>query len=157
MPLVTADGALLAQRMTLGGADDYAFFQSMLRFNVNEVTAAKLSILEIDMAEGSILSVVDRQISLLPGQRVIDVNSPVVGQRVCDPIVVSGYSSTFEGNVILTLSEPDGNPLTQIPTMGGSMGSYRDFATELPYNVNDATPLLLSVAESDASGRFPTI
>jgi hypothetical protein len=155
--LDTDDGTLVAQRMTLGGAEQYAFFQTNIRFNVNNVTAATLHVAEIDMAEGSILQSVDRKINLLPGQRVIDVTSPVVGQFVCSPILVSGYSSTFEGNVVLTLSDTTGGVLTQIPTSGGSMGNYRDFATPLPYKVNDPTPLLLSVAETDASGRFPTI
>ena len=155
--LMAADGTMLAQRMTLGGSEAYAFFQTDMRFYVNEATEATLNILEIDMADGTILSTFDTPLTLLPGQRVIDVNSPVVGQAVCDPILVSGYSNTFEANVVLTLSEPDGNVLAQMPTIGGSMGTYRDFATPLSYTVSEATPLLLSVAETDASGLLSTI
>jgi uncharacterized surface protein with fasciclin (FAS1) repeats len=155
--LSLADGTLLGQRMTLGGAEEHGFFHTNVRFHVNESAEAILSILEIDMAEGSILYTVETQITLLPGQRFIDVNSPVVGQSVCDPIIVSGYSNTFEANVVLTLSEADGNILLQMPTLGGSLGVYRDFATPLSYAVEEATPLLLSVAETDASGLLNTI
>jgi hypothetical protein len=44
-----------------------------------------------------------------------------------------------------------------MPTLGGSMGLYNDFATPLTYTVNNPTPALLSMAESDASGRLATI
>jgi hypothetical protein len=47
--------------------------------------------------------------------------------------------------------------LAQLPTIGGTMGTYRDFATPLSYTVSVATPLLLSVAETDASGILSTI
>jgi hypothetical protein len=80
-----------------------------------------------------------------------------VGEAVCNPILVSGYSNTFEANVVLTLSEPGGNVLAQIPTMGGTMGFYRDFATPLSHAVTKPTPLLLSIAETDASGQVNTI
>ncbi len=155
--LVGSDGTMLAQRMTLGGADAFAFFQTKLRFDVAEATDATLNVLEIDMADGSILSSFDTPITLLPGQRVVDVHSPTVGEAICNQILVSGYSNTYEANVVLTLSEPSGEIVTQMPTMGGSMGTYRDFAATLPYTVNEATPLLLSVAETDASGMFSTI
>jgi hypothetical protein len=111
----------------------------------------------MDMADGSMISNFETPITLLPGQRVIDVNSPVVGQAVCNPILVSGYSNTFEANVVLTLSEPSGDVVAQMPTIGGTMGTYRDFAAALPYTVTQATPLLLSVAETDASGILSTI
>src|SRR5690606_8834379 len=104
-----------------------------------------------------ILNTVEAPITLLPGQRLIDVNSPSVGQAVCNPILVSGYSNTFEANVVLTLSDPDGTVLLQTPTMGGTLGAYRDFATSLSYSASKATPLLLSVTETDASGRLNTI
>jgi hypothetical protein len=143
--------------MTLGGSEDYAFFQTDLRFDVRDATEATLNLLEIDMADGSILSTVDTPLTLLPGQRVLDVTIPVVGDTVCDPIVVSGYSNTFEANVVLTLQDPNGQVLAEIPTIGGSMGTYRDFATPLPYNVSEATPLLVSVSETDAEGNLPSI
>ena len=155
--LTTADGTLIAHRMTLGGAEEFAFFETGLRFYVDETTEAILSVMEIDMAEGSILNAVDTPVTLLPGQRVLDVNSPTVGQNVCDPIIVSGYSSTFEANVVLTLSQPNGEVIAQVPTTGGTMGVYRDFATPLSYAVEAPTPLLLSVSETDASGVLSTI
>ena len=155
--LSATDGTLLAHRITLGGDEAYAFFHTDLRFFVSEGTEAILSVREIDMAEGTVVSATDTPITLLPGQRFIDVNSPTVGQMVCNPILVSGYSNTFEANVVLTLREPDGNMLLQIPTMGGTMGHYRDFATSLNYEVNAPMPLLLSVAETDASDRLNTI
>ncbi|MCC6457588.1 MAG: fasciclin domain-containing protein [Caldilineaceae bacterium] len=155
--LVGSDGNLLAQRMTLGGAEKYAFFHTDVRFYVPDNTEATLNVLEMDMADGSILSTLETPLTLLPGQRLIDVTSPAVGQAVCDPILVSGYSNTFEANVVLTLRDPSGQTLAQLPTLGGTLGTYRDFATPLPYTVSAATPLLLSVTETDASGLLNTI
>lgn len=159
--LTAPDGTVLAQRMTLGGEDNYAFFQSSLRFHVDEVTEAILSAHEVDLADGTLLYTTETPVTLLPGQRFVDVNSPAIGAMVCDPILVSGYSNTFEGNVVLSLYTPEGELLTQLPTIGGTMGFYRDFATPLPYPkdvaLNQATPLLVSVTETDAAGILTTI
>ncbi len=155
--LVRPDGALLGQRTTLGGALDYAFFQTHLRFSVSEVTTATLNVVETDMADGTILTTISVPITLLPGQRVIDVTTPGVGQALCDQILVSAYSNTFEANVVLTLSTPEGEILVDLPATGGTLGTYRDFAMLLPYEIDEATPLLVSVTETDASGRFPSI
>jgi uncharacterized surface protein with fasciclin (FAS1) repeats/LysM repeat protein len=155
--LIGPDGALLAQRTTLGGALDYAFFQTHVRFNVQDVTEATLNVIEMDMADGSILTEISVPVTLLPGQRVIDVTTPGVGQAACEPLLVSGYSNTFEANVVLRLTDPDGETLAEVPAMGGTLGVYRDFVTTLPYQVDEGTPVLVSVTETDASGRFPSI
>ena len=155
--LVGPDGALLAERATLGGALDYAFFQTYVRFNVQDVTEATLNVIEMDMADGSIVTEVGIPITLLPGQRVIDVTTPGVGQAACEPLLVSGYSNTFEANVVLRLTDPNGETLAEVTAMGGTLGVYRDFVTTLPYPVDEGTPVLVSVTETDASGRFPSI
>jgi hypothetical protein len=167
--LTLPDDTILAQRLTLGGDDAYGFFQTSLRFHVDEATEATLSVHEVDMADGTMLHTIERRLTLLPGQRVLDASSPLVGARVCDPILVSGYSNTFEANVVLSLITPEGDLLTQSPAIGGAMGFYRDFATELAYPTNEATnettdgtidaatPLLVSLAETDASGLLATV
>src|SRR5690606_3240831 len=53
--LTAPDGSVLAQRMTLGGEEDFAFFQTSVRFFVDEATEATLSVHEIDIAEGTTL------------------------------------------------------------------------------------------------------
>jgi hypothetical protein len=58
---------------------------------------------------------------------------------------------------VLTLRQPDGNILAQIPTIGGTMGVYRDFAEALAYAVTEPMAVLVSVAETDASGLLNTI
>jgi uncharacterized surface protein with fasciclin (FAS1) repeats len=155
--LVDAQGQVLAQRAAQGGMTDFAFFQTSLRFSVFEVTEATLRIVEMDMADGSILTEVSVPLTLIPGQRVIDVTSPVVGQLACGQVLVGGYSNTFEANVVLTLQTPLGAQLEQLPAMGGTLGVYRDFVTPLAYTGDETAPLLVSLEEQDASGRFPAI
>jgi hypothetical protein len=82
----------------------------------------------------------------------VDLNSPTVGAVVCDPIVVSGYSNTFEATVSVDLHTRNGTIITQTAAMGGNLGFYADFSTALEYEVAAPQPLLVSAFEGAASG-----
>ena len=58
---------------------------------------------------------------------------------------------------LITLQEPLGSVLEQVPASGGTMGNYRDFVVELAYTTDKAVPLLISLEETDAGDRFPAI
>ncbi|RIK55921.1 MAG: hypothetical protein DCC57_04310, partial [Chloroflexi bacterium] len=78
--LVGEDGALLAERATVGGTGDaHAFFATYLRFTVSEPAKATLYVTDMDMAEGTVMAQVSVPVTLLPGQRVVDVTYPAVG------------------------------------------------------------------------------
>jgi hypothetical protein len=167
--LIGPDDTILAERtLAVGPPSDEpssetadpntsAFFAGYLRFYVDQTTEATLRVVEMDMGDGTILSEARVPITLLSGQRVLDITTPVVGQAVCDDIIVSGYSNTFEANVVVRLLTPDGSVQAEIPAMGGTLGVYRDFATTLPYPVDEPTALLVSATETDAAGRFDSI
>lgn len=157
--LVDEAGTVLAERLTMGGTvDTHAFFHTFLRFSVTEPIAAVLSVVDMDMAEGLVTEQVQIPLTLLPGQRLIDVTYPTVGGVVCGTLTATGYSNTHEANVVVELLSRDGAVLEQVSAMGGTLGIYRDFVAPLAYVVSDgAQPVLLAAYESDASGRFPHV
>lgn len=157
--LVDEAGTILAERLTMGGTvDAHAFFHTFLRFSVSEPTTAVLSVVDMDMAEGMVTEQVQIPLTLLPGQRLIDVTYPAVGGVVCGSLTATGYSNTHEANVVVELLSRDGAVLEQVPAMGGTLGIYRDFVAPLTYAVSDgAQPVLLAAYESDAGGRFPHV
>lgn len=151
--LTGADGTVLAERNTLGGSvDGFRFFHAYLRFTVSEEISATLEVFETSAKDGSEINKVTTPLILLPGQRVIDLNAPGVGATVCSPISVRGYSSTFEANVVTTLSQRNGTQITQALTNGGNFGVYQDFSATLTYTATTAQPLLISAYDTDASG-----
>ena len=143
--LTGADGTLLAER-TIPVGEAAAFFRTYVRFEVTEPTDASLLV-------GSQAITV----TLVPGQRFIDVNTPTAGGIACGAVTVDGYSNTFEANVVVTLTTHDGQPLEQMPTLGGAYGLYRDFGATFSFAGDEATALLVTAYEVDASGRFDTI
>lgn len=68
--------------------------------------------------------------SVAPGIRV---TSPEQGATVSSPVVVSGESTSFEGNVVWQVWR-DGDPVQQGFTTGGSMGAFApfEFSVDLP-------------------------
>ncbi len=71
---------------------------------------------------------------------------------VCNPVVISGYSNTFEANVVVDVRQRNGLVLTQTSTLGGNLGIYRDFSASLTHPVTTAQPVLVSAYEGAASG-----
>ncbi len=154
--LTAADGNVLAERYTLGGSvDGFAFFESYLRFTVIEEISATLEVFETSAADGNEINKVTVPLQLLPGQRFVDLNSPTAGATVCSPIVVSGYSNTFEANVIVELRSRAGDVITQTNTTGGNLGIYADFAASIEYDAESAEPLLVGAYEVSARDGTP--
>ena len=154
--LCEGGGTILAERSTTGGAvDGFAFFHSYLRFTVTEPMTGVLEIFETSAKDGSEISQVTIPMTLLPGQRVIDINNLTPGKAVCAPIVVAGYSNTFEASLLVELSERSGAALSQTPATGGNLGVYAEFLTTLEADADAAQPLLVGAYEEAASGDGP--
>lgn len=152
--LTNSAGDVIAQRNATGGSvDGFDFFHTAIRFFAQEEDTATLEVFEIDAATGEEINTVSVEITLLPGQRFIDVDSPTVGAAVCSPIAIAGYSNTFEANVSIELNERDGTTLTTTNATGGNLGIYDDFFTAPIFEVEEPQPLLVSVYEQDAAGR----
>lgn len=151
---------VIAERSTIGGAaDGFAFFHSYLRFTVTEPITGTLEVFETSAEDGSEINTVTIPMILLPGQRVIDINNLTPGKTVCSPIVVAGYSNTFEATLLVDLSDRSGATLSQTNTMGGNLGVYAEFLTTLEVDTGSATaatqPLLIGAYEEAASGAGP--
>jgi hypothetical protein len=154
---------LLAERFTIGGSvDGHDFFHTQLRFELNiepgQVMSATVEFSHEVMTEEGSESAANRSdtvvipILLQKGQRRIDVNSPRPGEALCQRAFVSGYSNTFEANVVLTLSERDGTEVEVKPTEGGTFGFYREFSDSFDHEVTGPTAMLVSAHEIDARG-----
>lgn len=154
--LSDGSGNILAERSTTGGAvDGFAFFHSYLRFTVTEPITGVLEIFETSAKDGSEISKITIPMNLLPGQRVIDINNLTPGKAVCAPIVVAGYSNTFEASLIAELSDRSGATLSQTPATGGTLGVYAEFLTTLETTADAPQPLLVGAYEEAASGDGP--
>jgi hypothetical protein len=154
--LTDKDGQVLAERNTLGGSvDGFAFFDSYLRFTVSEMISGTVEIFETSAKDGSEINKVTIPVVLLPGQRVIDLNQPTVGEQVCNPVLVAGYSNTFEANVAITLNHRDGTQLALTTALGGNLGLYADFSTVISQTVAAPQPVLIGAYEESAAGFGP--
>lgn len=149
-------GTILAERSTTGGSvDGFAFFHSYLRFSVTEPITGVLEVFETSAKDGSEINQVSIPLTLLPGQRVIDINNLAPGKAVCAPIVVAGYSNTFEASLLVELSERSGAALSQTPATGGNLGVYAEFLTTLEADADAAQPFLVGAYEEAANGDGP--
>jgi hypothetical protein len=147
------DGQILAERYTIGGSTDgFAFFDSYLRFTVGAMISGTLEVFESSAKDGSEIHKVTVPVVLLPGQRVIDLNEPPIGARRCNPVLVSGYSNTFEANVVVTLDRRDGTQLALTTALGGNLGLYADFSTIISRTVTAPQPVLVGAYEESAAG-----
>ncbi len=156
MRLSAAGGEILGERTALGGSvDGFAFFDSYLRFTTSEVISATLEVFEVSAKDGSEIHKVSIPLTLLPGQRVVDLNAPTPGEGACGSIYVSGYSNTFEANVLVTLSARSGEVLTSTSTLGGNLGVYKDFSTVVAYDPAEPVAVLVGVTEESAAGFGP--
>jgi hypothetical protein len=149
--LFDQNGDVLAERSAIGGSvDGFDFFHTYVRFNVSEVQTGTLEVFEESAEDGSRLTEVLVPLTLLPGQRVIDLNTPEVGATLCEPIIIAGYSNTFEATVGIDLRQRNGDLITQTFTTGGNLGIYSDFSIALTHPVTEPQPLLISAYETSA-------
>ncbi|MCE7980115.1 MAG: hypothetical protein DYG89_02890 [Caldilinea sp. CFX5] len=151
--LTDKNGQMLAERNTQGGSvDGFAFFDSYLRFTVSETISGTVEVFETSAKDGSEINKVTIPVVLLPGQRVIDLNRPMVGDAVCNPVLVNGYSNTFEANVVVTLNQRNGTQLALTTALGGNLGVYADFSTVISGTVVAPQPALVGAYEGSAAG-----
>lgn len=151
--LTDRNGQVLAERNTQGGSvDGFAFFDSYLRFTVSETISGTVEVFETSAKDGSEINKVTIPVVLLPGQRVIDLNQPTVGDQVCSPVLVNGYSNTFEANVVVTLNQRNGTQLALTTALGGNLGVYADFSTVISRTAVVAQPVLVGAYEGSAAG-----
>ncbi len=154
--LSDAAGNILAERNTIGGAvDGFDFFHSYLRFTVTEPITGVLAVFDISAQDGSEINTISVPMTLLPGQRVLDLSNLTPGQTVCSPIVVAGYSNTFEATLSVELSERNGDPISQATAMGGNLGIYAEFLTTLDAEAPAVAAVLVGAYEEAASGDGP--
>lgn len=148
--LTTTEGLLLGERFTRGGGvDGFDFFHTYIRFNVTEPTDAILELYEQSGPDG-VGSLIAIPLTLLPGQRFIDLHRPTVGETICGAAAVSGYSLTFEANVTIQVDNRDNSPRQTNFTLGGGV-AYAPFNTQLPLAVTGPTPLLVGAYEISAA------
>ncbi len=150
-----ASGEVLAERIATGGGQDYDFFHTYIRFEplVEEESLAVLELFEVDANSGAEINKVNIPIILVPGQRMLDVFTPTAGQKWGATDAVTGYSWTFEGNVVLELSARDGTPLQQTAAIGGGI-MYDGFSAGFDYAPSAPTAAVIGVyAVSPRDGR----
>lgn len=150
--LLDENDEVIAEQFAMGGfVDGFDFFHTYVRFSTNEQQNGTLEVYETVGINGE-QSLASIPLVLLPGQRVVDLNSPTVGQAVCSPVSIGGYSNTFEANVVVALSERDGTGIASQPTQGGNLGIWRNFGAGLEHPVTEAQPILASAYEEDGIG-----
>lgn len=122
-----ATGEVIAERYAMGGGTEFNFFHTYIRFDTMKLQDATLEVFEISAMDGAEINKVEIPIKIAPGQRTIDLLSPKVGETVCGLIRVSGYSDTFEANVVIAAWPRDIEAINEVPTSGGNIGIYRQF------------------------------
>ncbi|MEX1018119.1 MAG: Gmad2 immunoglobulin-like domain-containing protein, partial [Litorilinea sp.] len=158
MQLRAEDGEVLAERYTTGGSvDGYDFFRTGLRFTVQEPVSATLVVFEQSMQDGGMMQEVEIPLTLLPGQRFIDIHQPKEGARLCETVLLAGYSNTFEGNVSLEITDPAGEILALGYATGGTFGIYREFFHSFDFQSDSPTPILITAYELDAAGFYDRV
>jgi germination protein M len=93
--------------------------------------------------------------SLLPA---ILVTSPQIGEKVGNPVTVSGTANVFEANVTVEIVDASGKVLGHtFTTATCGTGCRGTFSVEIPYEVSSATRGLIIVHDDDAAGTgtFP--
>lgn len=71
---------------------------------------------------------------------------------MCSPVVVNGYSNTFEANVVVTLNQRNGTQLALTTALGGNLGVYADFSTVISRTAVVPQPALIGAYEDSAAG-----
>lgn len=151
--LVDEDGNLLAERETIGGAGlNYDFFQTYLRFDVTETQPALLRIFTVAQGAGAD-EVVEIPLTLLPGQRTLDMIAPLVGEVLCDSLYAAGYATSLSDQLVLTIgSRTRVEELEKVDLT--AKGRYGSFTFSQDYVVAKAEPLLIGAYTLDEAGLF---
>jgi LysM repeat protein len=152
--LLDAEDNILAERSGIGGATHgLNFFQTYLRFVVEEETPARLVAFRIRARDGASLDQVEIPVVLLPGQRAVDLLDPRPGELACTGIFMDGYATTAEGEVLVTIEERDGAFVKSEKAPAGRPNFYAAFRKSIPFAVEVARPLLISVHSPGPNGE----
>lgn len=149
--LLDTDGNLLGEQRTRGGMTEFDFFHSYLRFEVTEEVNATLELYEAAAVDQPPITKIVIPLTLEPGQRFVDLNQPTPGSKGCGPVLVQGYSNTFEANVAVEIVSRSGAGLAFTNTLGGNFGIYRQFSTYLDPGLS--TPVAALVGAYEVSPR----
>ena len=85
---------------------------------------------------------------LLP---LILVESPIIGQRVGNPVTVSGIANVFEATVSLRILDENGREVAStFTTATCGTGCWGDYSVSVPYSVDHEQPGIVEVYESFA-------
>jgi Sporulation and spore germination/Immunoglobulin-like domain of bacterial spore germination len=88
--------------------------------------------------------------TLLPA---ILVRSPAIGERVSNPVTVSGSANVFEANVTVDVVDANGKVVgSTFTTATCGTGCRGTFSVTVPYDVSSATRGLIIVHDDDAAG-----
>ena len=93
--------------------------------------------------------------SLVPA---ILVESPQIGEKVANPVTVSGSANVFEANVTVEIVDANGKVVgSTFTTATCGTGCRGTFSVDVPYEVSSATRGLIIVHDDDAAGTgsFP--
>ncbi|MEZ4867050.1 MAG: Gmad2 immunoglobulin-like domain-containing protein [Caldilineaceae bacterium] len=145
--LLDAGGNLLGEQRARGGMTQFDFFHSYLRFEVTEEISATLELYEAAAVDQPPITKVAIPLILEPGQRFVDLNQPTPGSKGCGPVLVQGYSNTFEANVAVEIVSRSGAGLAFTNTLGGNFGVYRQFSTYLDPGLSTPTAALVGAYE----------
>jgi LysM repeat protein len=152
--LLDAQGNILAERNGIGGVTHgLNFFQTYLRFVVEEETPTRLVVFRISARDGESLDQIEIPIVLLPGQRAVDLFNPRPGELACAGVFMNGYATTTEGEVLVTIEERDGAFVKSEKAPAGRPDFYAAFRKTIPFDVDVARPLLISVHSPGPNGE----
>jgi hypothetical protein len=152
--LLDAEGNILAERNGIGGVTHgLNFFQTYLRFVVEEETPARLVAFRIRVRDGASLEQVEMPVMLLPGQRAVDLLKPQPGELACAGIFMGGYATTADGEVLVTIEERDGVFVKSEKAPAGRPNFYASFRKTIPFDVEVVRPLLISVHSPGLNGE----
>jgi germination protein M len=81
------------------------------------------------------------------------VRSPAIGERVSNPVTVSGSANVFEANVTVEVVDASGKVVgSAFTTATCGTGCRGTFSVSVPYDVTSATRGLIIVHDDDAAG-----
>jgi germination protein M len=81
------------------------------------------------------------------------VRKPEIGQRVSNPVTVSGSANVFEANVTVEIVDANGKVVgSTFTTATCGTGCRGTFSVSVPYDVSSATRGLVIVHDDDAAG-----
>jgi hypothetical protein len=92
-----------------------------------------------------------------PANRRIIVDTPVAGQRVTSPVLISGTAAVNEGNVRISIFDAAGNTIADTFTDGGGPFQPEPFSATVPFTVSAEQPGCIRVFEpSERDGGPPS-